>query len=988
MIDRMTLFGRSVLPWRAAVLAGVLSLIVSLALVELLAGGQGPPVGSSSAAARDGLTSLPAAALGPVSATLGREASSYRVHAIEGGFEAAGADRRLHSRFGPSGVELSSGAATVGLSLGAVGYGDALATVAPAVPIAEANRVLYAHAQIDEWYANGPLGLEQGFTLPRAPSAVRSGALTLSLALSGNTAAALSPGGRSISFSRGAAQLRYGQLVATDAHGRTLESSMQLSAGRLLLKVDDRGAIYPLRIDPLVQASEALTVSEAAGAVGQGQLGFSVALSADGSTALVGAPADNNSAGAVWMFVRSGGSWKQEGNKLTAGEPGGEAEACGEAGGPGEETEECSFGRSVAISADGKTALIGAPRQTGPCHTGECRNQGAAWVFRRTGSSWTLQSTLTGGPGESVEGRFGRSVALSGDGKTAVIGAPANSSGGGAAFVFGWTGSSWVGRAKLTGGEEEHGLGFFGRSVALSADGATALVGAPGDSGFTGAAWVFYSSNGEEWTQQGGKLLGSGEQGEARFGYGVVLSRDGTTALVGGRRDNNGSGAAWLFARPPGNGEQWPQLGAKITGGPEEGEDGEFGYSVALSADGRSALIGAPHNNGGEGAAWLFARTSEGLAADGPKLTGGEPRTGWFGSAVALSSEGKAALVGSPKDADKAGSVWVFVDPATIPSLGELSPAAGPVVGGTSVTLVGSRLAGTSKVEFGGVEASFTVNSANSVTAIAPAHASGSVRVVVTTPEGKSQGGPEAPTFTYVQPPGVSEVSPAEGPASGGTTVTISGSHLAGTTSVSFGSVPATSFTVISTKEIKAVSPAEPAGTVTVSVATPGGVGKSHFTFLAAPGHGSGGGGGSSSGSTTGGSGGLGGGVLGFGPLCSASLLSRNIAVLSHSRAAIKLRWRGTGTCAGTLKLSVRVKAGKRVKTRTIGTGRFTIAAGRTRTVTVTLNRLGRSLLAAGHGRLGASLVIVSVSGTASSPHKATVRLAVQKKAKAKAHGK
>jgi hypothetical protein len=766
---------------------------------------------------------------------------------------------------------------------------------------------------------------------------------------------------------------------------------MQLEGGRLLLRVDDRGASYPLRIDPLVQDPEALTVNEAAGAVGQAQLGFSVALSADGDTALVGAPTDNNSAGAVWMFVRSGGTWTQQGSKLTAGEPGGEAMPCGEKSGPGEETEECSFGRSIALSADGKTALVGGPRQKGPCPTGECRNQGAAWVFTRSGSSWTLQSTLTGGTKESIEGRFGRSVALSGDGKTAVVGAPADAGGGGAAFVFTWNGSSWDQRAKLTGGEEEQGVGFFGRSVTLSSDGATTLVGAPGDSGFAGAAWVFDRSTGEAstWSQHGAKLVGSEEAGEGRFGFSVSLSPDGTSALVGGRRDNNGAGAAWLLSRPGAPSDPWSQQGAKITGGVEEAEGGEFGYSVALSANGGSALIGAPHDSGGVGSAWLFSRTPEGLIVDGKKLTGGEPRKGWFGSAVALSSDGKAALIGAPNDAGKTGSVWVFVDPSTIPLASGVSPNAGPVLGGTAVTITGSRLAGTSKVEFGGVEASFTVNSASSITAIAPAHAAGSVPVTLTTPEGRSPGGSGAPAFSYVQPPGVSEVSPAEGPTSGGTSVTISGGHLAGTTSVSFGSVPATSFTVLSSKTVIAVSPAAPAGKVTVTVTTPGGAAKGRFTFVTVPGHapeGGSAGGGSPVGSTAGGSGT--GAVLGFGPLCSASLLSRSISVLSPARASIKLRWRGTGTCAGTLKLSVRIKAGKKVKTKTIATGRFTIAAGRSRTVTVTLNKLGRSLLTAGHGRLRASLVIVSVAGRLTSPRTASVRLTLQKKPKAKARGK
>jgi hypothetical protein len=246
--------------------------------------------------------------------------------------------------------------------------------------------------------------------------------------------------------------------------------------------------------------------------------------------------------------------------------------------------------------------------------------------------------------------------------------------------------------------------------------------------------------------------------------------------------------------------------------------------------------------------------------------------------------------------------------------------------------------------------------------------------------------------FTYLQPPGIGEVSPPEGPTAGGTTVTITGSHLTGTTSVSFGSVPAASFTVLSAKSISAVSPAGGVGSVTLTVATPGGAAKAHFTFVAAPAGPQGGSGGGPSGSTAGsggsGAAGGGGGVLGFGPLCNASLLSRTLTVLGDARATIRLSWRGAGTCAGTVRLSVRVKAGKHLRTKTIGTGTFTIAAGRTRTVTVKLNRLGRTLLAARHGRMNASLLISSVAGHVSSARTANVRLAVQKHKKAKAKGK
>jgi hypothetical protein len=967
----------------------MLSLLVGVGLVQLVAREQSAPVAASSTgAAAGGLSSLPLAAQGPISAAIGGDGRSYRVSATAGrGLEAFSAAQHLRSRFGPAGVELSSGTGTLGLGLRQIGYGASLGAVARVTPTVEANRVVYAHPQVSEWYANGPLGLEQGFTLPRPPSAARSGRLTLSLALSGNLTGALATDGRAVTFRRpGASSLHYRALVATDSRGHTLPSSMRLQAGHLLLRVDDRGASYPLRIDPLVQKGDALTVAEGAGAVGPGQLGFSVALSTDGSTALVGAPGDNNFAGAVWMFVRTGGTWSQQGAKLTGGEPGGGVHACGEKPGGGGELEECSFGRSIALSADGKTALVGGSRQTGPCATGECPYQGAAWVFTRSGSSWSLQSTLTGGTEETSEGRFGRSVALSGDGKTAVIGAPANAGGGGAAWVFTSTGSSWVKRAKLAGGPEQSGVAYFGRSVALSADGATALVGAPGDSHFAGAAWVFGRAESGLWNHQGPKLVGAGEEGEGRFGYSVAISQDATTALVGGRGDNNGSGAAWVFTRPPMPSEGWSQQGGKLTGGKEESEGGEFGYSVALSGQGNAALVGAPHDSGGVGGAWEFARTSEGWSMDGSKLTGvsksGETRKGWFGASVALSADGKSAMIGAPTDRGKAGAVWLFADPSTIPFVTELSPNAGPIDGGTSVTISGNRLAQASKVEFGGVEATFTVNSATSITAIAPAHAAGRVPVIVTTPEGESQGGASALQFAYVQAPAIGEVAPGEGPTTGGTTVTITGSHLDETTSVNFGSVPATTFTVLSPNAITAVTPAEPEGRVTVTVGTPGGIGKAHFTFVTPPVHAPGpAGGGPSPGSTPGGPGpGPGSGsVLGFGPVCSASLLSRSIAVLSRGRAAVRLIWRGSGTCAGKLTLSVRVKVGKRVKTKTIAAGTFSIAGGRASAITVKLNRLGRGLLGVGHGRLRASLVIVNVAGSVTSAHTASVRLAVQR---------
>ncbi len=109
---------------------------------------------------------------------------------------------------------------------------------------------------------------------------------------------------------------------------------------------------------------------------------------------------------------------------------------------------------------------------------------------------------------------------------------------------------------KLTGGGEAGG-GGFGVSVALSSDGRTALVGGPWDNGSVGAAWVFTRS-GSTWAQQGGKLTGGSEVVGGLFGVGVALAGNGNTALVGGPRDNSWVGAAWLFTR---TGSTWAQQG-------------------------------------------------------------------------------------------------------------------------------------------------------------------------------------------------------------------------------------------------------------------------------------------------------------------------------------------------------------------------------------------------------------------------------------------
>jgi IPT/TIG domain/FG-GAP repeat len=647
--------------------------------------------------------------------------------------------------------------------------------------------------------------------------------------------------------------------------------------------------LAPATSSTVTESPEGKLMATAGEEIGNGLAGFSVAMSADGNTALVGAPADNGYAGAVWVFARSGSEWVQQGPKLMAGEGGAGGESCEEtpSASGGEEGPECGFGRALAISADGNTVLVGAPRQD--------EQQGAAWVFTRSEGKWSRTSELTGA-GETAEGRFGRAVALSGDGNTALVSAPGDQAGHGRAWVFARSGSSWSQQGESLAGAGEDGEGHFGASIALSVDGSTALIGAPGDNGFLGAAWVFTRS-GETWSEDGSKLTGAGANGEAHFGYSVALSGGGTTALIGGRHQQEGAGAAWVFTSTAG---EWSQQGSPLTGGDEAGE--EFGYSVALASDGNTALIGAPHDNLNRGSAWLFERSGTSWGGVSRRFEGGSLETGKgsFGTSVSLSGDAKSALVGAETDHAKIGAAFIF---GPSPSISGVSPGEGPAGGGTTVTISGANLSEASAVRFGESEAeSFTVDSPSTITAISPP-GKGVVHVTVESPYGTSLEGP-VDRFHYLSPGGSSSVSSSSSSASSTT----------------------------------------PTGSS---------------------------------------------GVLGFGASsgggCGVVLLSKHLAVHVYKQAWAILRLRGTGLgrCAGKVRLRVKLQTGHgHTKLKTIGTAIYTVLAGHTLTVKVKLNATGAALLKKGGGHLNGSLLLVRSSPAPTLARTASVRLSRQKSIK------
>ncbi len=564
------------------------------------------------------------------------------------------------STFSRSGISVRAGSGLLTLKLLGIGHGGRLGRVASATPVATRNLVLYRRGAVAEWYRNGPYGLEQGFTLAQRPAG--AGPLTVALGLGGSLAARQA--GSQVLFEtlQGTVALRYGDLRVTDASGRELPARLVASGDVLRLLVDDRGARYPLRIDPFIQQGAKLAPSDES--TRGGSFGFSVALSADGDTALIGGPEDGEGVGAAWVFTRSGSSWSQQGPKLLA---------SGEAGRGG-------FGVSVVLSADGDTALIGSPNE----------GLGSAWVFTRAGSTWSQQGPKLTGTGQVESyGQFGASVALSADGDTALIGGSGDHGLVGAAWVFTRSGSTWAQQGPKLVASGESGRAQFGLSVALSEDGKTALIGGPGDVAGdvdgVGAAWVFTRS-GSTWSQQA-RLTGEGESGGALFGWSVTLGGDGETALIGGPDDSSSLGAAWMFTR---SGSSWSQQGSKLTSS-EENPAQQFGWSVALSADASTALIGGPYEGSFIGAAWVFVRSGSTWSQQGPKLTGaGEVGGGYFGQSVALSADGETALIGGSYDNHFVGAAWAFT------RSGSTWSEQGPKLAGTGETGVGNSRFGTS----------------------------------------------------------------------------------------------------------------------------------------------------------------------------------------------------------------------------------------------------------------------------------------------------
>ncbi|HNX33240.1 MAG TPA: FG-GAP repeat protein [Kiritimatiellia bacterium] len=556
----------------------------------------------------------------------------------------------------------------------------------PAAVTSRGTRMEYDHGNLIEWYDNQAGGVEHGVILKTRPENADSD-VRLRVAIIG-LHPRLSSDADAIELTdgQGNAVLRYSKLKAWDADGKALSSRMEVDRDGIALIVADANARYPITVDPLITAQQTkLTAGD--GAFGD-CFGYSVALAGD--TALIGSYGDDDKgadSGSAYVFTRSGAAWTQQA-KLTASDGvagdcfGSSVALCGDTALVGAHMDDdkgtdsgsayvftrsgtswsqqakitaadgaaCDYlGHSVSLSGD--TALVGA-------HLDDDKgaDSGSAYVFTRSGTSWSQQAKLTAADGAAGDS-FGYAVALSGD--TAAVGAFRDDDKGadsGSAYVFTRSGSTWNQQAKLAAADGAEGDGL-GISVAVSGD--TALAGADGDDdkgADSGSAYVFIRT-GTTWSQQAKLIAGDGSSGDW-LGHSVALTNG--TALVGAHGDDDkgtDSGSAYVFTR---SGTVWSQQ-AKLVAADGALGDG-FGVTVALAND--TALVGAYQDDGmgiDSGSAYVFTRSGTSWAQQ-TKLTAGDGAAGdCFGYSVALA--GDIALVGVYGDDDKgadSGSAYVF----------------------------------------------------------------------------------------------------------------------------------------------------------------------------------------------------------------------------------------------------------------------------------------------------------------------------------------
>lgn len=362
---------------------------------------------------------------------------------------------------------------------------------------------------------------------------------------------------------------------------------------------------------PTYASQQVVKLLASDGAANDG-LGISAAI--DGDTAVVGASFDDTR-GSAYVYVRSGGTWTQQA-KLVA----------------SDRANYDAFGQSVSIS--GNTIVVGAPMSS--------NYRGSAYVFTRSGTTWTQQTKLTASDGVDNDA-FGQDVGVSGD--SIAVGASSHAARG-ATYVYARSGSTWSQQAKLFPTTTSYA--GFGGAVAL--EGSTVAIGASNDSG-QGSVHVFTRS-GTTWSQQA-KLVPTGADPQAFFGVSVALA--GETLVAGAMGDvGGGYGATYVFTR---SGTAWSQQARLVLSIPGSTS---YYFGTAVAAEGDVVYASTPYDETNRGSFYAFTRSTANWTFR-QKLTASDTGSIELGHSIAV-DQGRV-VIGAPKDATRgnsAGAVYIF----------------------------------------------------------------------------------------------------------------------------------------------------------------------------------------------------------------------------------------------------------------------------------------------------------------------------------------
>jgi len=405
--------------------------------------------------------------------------------------------------------------------------------------------------------------------------------------------------------------------------------------------------VFSLTFGPDWSATPTESILRASDGQANDNLGYADApvtsISGDGNYVVVGAPNHDNN-GAFYVFAKSGSTWSEQ------------AKIAGSANAE-------FMGSSASINYDGTYIIVGA--------RGFATNTGAAYVFTRSGSTWSQQQRIQASDAQLTD-YFGWAVSINSDATYAIVGAPyedTNGSNAGSAYIFSRSGSTWTQRAKIQSSDIQAG-DLFGQKLSMSGDGTYVVIsahledGGGGDpSSNAGAAYIFTGS-GATWSQQA-KLVSNDIQVNDRFsGLSVSINNDGTYAIVGAYQEDGGvgdplsnAGAAYIFTR---SGSTWTQQ-AKLVASDAQASD-FLGWSVAVNSDGTFVIIGSWGEDGGAGdpasgagAAYIFSR-SESTWTEIKKLTASDAQAGdAYGGNVSISGDGTAAVVSASGEDGGAG---------------------------------------------------------------------------------------------------------------------------------------------------------------------------------------------------------------------------------------------------------------------------------------------------------------------------------------------